>query len=246
MRREDLLLRKSGKVDIMKYLSTTPIEVFPKLLLQAVGKGHNIATTMLLRSQSRESIDPSTRGMLFRSAAEAGHLDIVNTLVHYGMDIGALIDGGTVLGWLFRFRHHRMIEILLKNQRAGARTLLQAAAEGGFIGHVTFLTTNAYDVNEPAAENGGRTALQAAAGAGQMDIVKILLDRCAEINAPAAGEDGQTALQAAAEGGHADIVKLLLKNGAYANAAAGSYKGLEAFEAAKISGNPLIIKLKVL
>lgn len=242
-RREDLLLRKAGKVEIMKYLSTTPVKVFPTLLREAVGKGHNIATTLLLRSQSCKSIDPLTRGILFSSAAKAGHLDVMNTLVHYGMDIGALIGGETVLGWLFRFRNNKMIEILLKNQRAGARTILQAAAEGGFIDYVTFLIDDYYDVNEPAADNGGRTALQAAAGAGHMDIVEILLDRRADINAAAAGENGRTALQAAAEGGHFSIVKLLLKKGAIANAPPGSYKGLEALEAAKICGNPLIIKL---
>jgi hypothetical protein len=242
-RREDLFLRKAGKVDIMKHLSMWEW-VFPDLLRKAVEKGRNLATTMLLQyPRCRELVGPSARGKMFQSAAEAGYLDTMNILVHYRMNINALIDGETVLGWLFKFRHHDMVEILLRNQRVGTRDILQAAAEGGYTDSVLFLLENNFDVNTPAAENGGRTALQAAAGAGKMHIVTILVDRGADINAAAAEEYGRTALQAAAEGGHADIVTLLLKNGADANAAPGSYKGLTALEAANNSRNRKIIRL---
>ncbi|RTQ51742.1 ankyrin repeat domain-containing protein [Hymenobacter gummosus] len=118
-----------------------------------------------------------------------------------------------------------LFKAVMKNDAAGAQTILQAGA----------------DANAPIEVMPGfrTTFLITAATNGNLDIVKALLQHKAQINAKDAGQE--TALIAAASQGHMAIVQYLLQSGADVRAADG--QGATLLAAAKAGGNKDIIAL---
>ena len=147
------------------------------------GHAHLIAITL-----DSELTSQSVLGSGLRSAAEGGHLEIVERLLQANADVNATapIYGDTVLQLAAARGHLEVVE-----------RLLQAKA----------------DVNLHAYNS--KTALQDAAAGGHLEVVERLLQANANVNTTAGKyAGGKTALEAATAGGHREIVERLRAAGA--------------------------------
>ena len=124
---------------------------------------------------------------LLGAAAEHGHLDIVETLLHRGAEPQ----------WVDNY----------------GQTPLLLAAANGHADVVNLLLKAGADIDDMDGDDW--TALLFAADAGYLTIVHTLLDKGADLDQM--GANGDTALMLAADNQHIDIVRLLLNNGASVN-----------------------------
>ncbi|KAJ5928123.1 hypothetical protein N7466_007079 [Penicillium verhagenii] len=123
------------------------------------------------------------------------------------------------------------------------RTVLQAAAGGGYLEVVNRLIKAKADIHEAPAKKYGRTALQAAAEGGHLQVVNILLQQNADVNAAPAKEYGRTALQAAAGGGYLEVVNRLIKAKADIHEAPAKKYGRTALQAAAEGGHLQVVNI---
>lgn len=80
-REQRILIRQNQKADIMRFLPPSARESFPTLLQEAMSKGYDLASSMLVRSQSIQSIHHSVTSELFQKAIEIGHIDTVKAFL---------------------------------------------------------------------------------------------------------------------------------------------------------------------
>ena len=222
----EMILRAKRRVDLERPAQS---EVLEQLVSAALSGNLGVAHRLLLENPWINSIAPRFGKTALQAAAERGHFEVVELLLHNEADVNApvaITEGRTALQAAAGGGHLTIVEILLQKgalvnaSAAGiesGRTALQAAAEGGHLAVVERLLQEKAYVNAPAAITEGRTALQAAAEAGHLAVVRRLLQAKADVNAPPGLGNGTTALQAAAKGGHLEVVDRLLKAGALVN-----------------------------
>lgn len=155
-----------------------------------------------------------THAMSVFSAAAAGQLDVVCTLLDEGAKLDARdSDGRTALHHAAANGHAVVVQSLLER---GARfdtfdegnwSPLHSAAAAGRAEVVAYLIAAGTDIDASAASSGS-TALVLAASKGRTDVVRVLLGKGA--NPLATDASGATALHRAAGKGELAIVELLL------------------------------------
>ncbi|XP_018612889.2 ankyrin repeat domain-containing protein 50 [Scleropages formosus] len=187
-----LLLTRGADLELVDFQGQTP-------LILAARQGHAKVLLALLDWAAQHGLEVARMvnhadnegWTALRSAAWAGHVEMVRML----LDAGAEVDGSDSEG----------------------RTALRAAAWAGHEDVLLTLLNKGAQVDQPDRE--GRTPLVAAAYMGHRDAVEILLDAGAEVDRP--DGDGRTALSvaamcvpSAAGGNRGDVVSLLLERGA--------------------------------
>ncbi|KAL8896568.1 MAG: hypothetical protein Q9207_007647 [Kuettlingeria erythrocarpa] len=219
-------------------------DYLPFLIREAAARGcaNLVEVSLGFKNISQKTLDDG-----LWSAAEGGHLDVVDRLLEAKADINVPPGndrGRTALQAAARGGDLAVVDRLLQAQADvnappgdyNSRTALQAAAEKGYLAVVDRLLQAQADVNAPPGYFGGRTALQAAAEKGHLAVVDRLLQAQADVNAPTGDYAGRTALQAAAEKGHLDVVDRLLEAKADINAPPRNNRGRTALQAAAGGG----------
>jgi ankyrin repeat protein len=153
---------------------------------RALNYGHQEAAIYLLDPGADVNAKNNRGFTPLSSAAQEGHLPLVDLLVLRGADVHLAYNEGA--------------------------TTMTMAAQNGHVEIVKLLVEKGAVVDQP--HNDGSTALaQASLNAyGNLEAVDFLLSGGANINCPYAR--GMPPLHAAAQGGHLKVVKLLVKKGA--------------------------------
>jgi ankyrin repeat protein len=176
----------------------------------AAAESHPKVITELLRQSPSGTFDD---GNALVAAATAGHGEIVEMLLDYGIDhqeVEALLKAAD-LGF------EEIVKILLERgtdlnsvDHDTDKTALHFAAAAGRTSMVKLLLANGSNVTSRDIQ--GRTALFLAAERGDEATLKILTEYGAEIEAR--NDEGKTALFSCAEKGNAAGVDFLLRRGA--------------------------------
>lgn len=129
---------------------------FPRVtaFLAAICTGNVSLVELFVRHGAKVNDFPSGTNLKrtpLQSAAEGGHIEIVQYLIKLGANINA------------------------PAARRGGGTAIQLAAIGGYLGILTILIENGADVDAAASKFDGNTALEAAARYGRTDTVALLL-----------------------------------------------------------------------
>ncbi|KAF2655446.1 ankyrin [Lophiostoma macrostomum CBS 122681] len=210
------LASQVGNVDIVvKLLSTgadpaRPDHADKSAFDYAAAESHPKVITELLRQSPSGIFDD---GNALVAAATAGHGEIVELLLDYGIDhqkVEALLKAAD-LGF------EEIVKILLESgtdlnsvDEDTNKSALHYAAAAGRTSMVKLLLANGSNVTSRDLQ--GRTALFLAAERGDEATLKILTEYGAEIEAR--NDEGKTALFSCAEKGNAAGVDFLLRRGA--------------------------------
>lgn len=164
------------------------------------------------------SDETMTNEQMLRSAAHAGDIEKIKSLLAAGVDVNAKNEehlDETALMEAALNGHSEAVQVLLDagaKNRGGVTALMYAAGKGNSEAVQTLLGAGT-DVN--ARDESGATALMRAAEKGDIAIIKQLLDAGADVNiATGSDGDGMTAIKFAAESGKTDVVQVLQQAGA--------------------------------
>ena len=191
-------------------------------------------------------------GQVVISAAYAGRLDILRSMVEKGADVNAKTDDGhtALMSAAYNGKDDAVNILLDKGADINAAasdgaTALDFAIDQEQKKIITVLEAHGAEAKAPEhvisptatkakskKRSGNATALYIAAQDGQPDNVKALLAQGTYVNAKRS--DGYTALLVAAENGHADVVKILIDQGADVNT--GQDAGATALMGAALKG----------
>jgi ankyrin repeat protein len=217
---KDTVYNTFNEQDVSEPNDSLQQKILNDLLFEAADKGNtdDVLKQLLkgadVNSKTYEGITP------LMYAAQNGHLEVAEILIHNGADVNARpADGVTALIAATRFNHEDVIDTLihygaLMNVKTNdsATALLYASAYGYFI-PVDMLVFYGANVNLSAID--GSSPLIIASLFGNKEIVELLLNKGADIYAK--DSTGWTALHCAVYNSHIDIVKLLLEKGAAVN-----------------------------
>ena len=245
----EMILDAKGRLNLERPLED---EIRPQLVSAALSGNLEVVHRLLQGKPLVNRRAPIFKKTALQAAAERGHVEVVELLLHNEVDVNAPAareSGKTALQAAAGGGHLTIVERLLQKgalvnasaaEIASGRTALQAAAEAGHLAVVERLLQANANVNSAPPLWNGRTALQAAAENGHVEVVDVLLRKNADVNAAGARYQGCTALQAAAKGGHLVIVERLLQAGAAVNAGASEY-GMTALQGAAKGGNLAVV-----
>ena len=183
------------------------------------------------------------KGTPFCKAAEKGHLDMVQLLLHNGAKVDkADKDGNTPLKIAARHGNLDIVRTLISEgadfemANGSGITPLTTAAGSGHLDVVKFLVHSGADVNK--SEKEAPTPLHCAAD-GHLDVVEYLLHRGADVEK--ADRCGGRALFWAAHNCHQDVVQVLLDNEAEIDST--DVGGNNALHQASEGGGTEVVKL---
>ena len=242
------------RLDIVRLLlqSGVRMEAVNRALINAVSRGHEAVTKLLLDHGADVTAEDEDSGTALIASAANGHEAVAKLLLDHGADVASTNDDGRTALLLAAFGGHEGVAKLLLDHGADVastdydgRTALLLAAIGGHEGVAKLLLEHGADVNgvvrrwRACAADNGISALMLAALSGHEAVTKLLLDHGADL--AAAMNDGRTALLLAAFGGHEGVAKLLLDHGADVSAAMNN--GLTALMVAAHLGHEAVTKL---
>eukprot|EP00434_Breviolum_minutum_P033718 symbB.v1.2.029837.t1/scaffold3307.1/size59352/4 len=230
------------RLDILRLLLQSGVRIEARALLNAVSRGHEAATKLLL--DHVEGVPNGLATTLIPRAAQSGNEAVTRHLLDLGANVEAADkDGQTALLISAVNGHEAVTKLLLDHGAdvAGAameygQTALLLAAHGGHEGVAKLLLDHRADV--ASTDNDGVTALIYAAAGGHEAVARALLLHGANVDA--AARTGKTALMNAARGYEA-LTKLLLDHGADVTVAA--HNGVTALGVAAEGGHEAVTKL---
>jgi ankyrin repeat protein len=238
---------EKGHADIVAILlekgadpHATDIKTDRTPLMNAAYQGDQKSVNLLLDKGVNIDTANRTGWTALNSAADQGHIDIVQLLLERKADPNAC---SPLIKALNR-NYSEVAQLLLKqhadpNQAdANGCTPLNMAAMKGHEDAVKQLLKLGADAN--SVRSSRRTALYDAAKNGHTGIIRLLLENGAHINTP--NIDGATPLHQAVFNGHTQTVNLLLERGVNINLATNS-TGNTPFHLAADNGHIDIVKL---
>ncbi|GAB5593481.1 hypothetical protein Unana1_08381, partial [Umbelopsis nana] len=239
-----------GRKEVVSYLMDTGAQFgnsdngIAALLYVAAQAGQADTVEMALSGHhyiTREAVD-SRQVSLFR-AVECGHIEVVNVLLHHGVDIESTNEKGWTA--LHQACYASKMEIVLTLIQQGAdkeakvkengRTSLFLAENDPNI--IMFLIAEGADIQ--ARTHDGATALHYYASIGQVDAIHLLLNYGCSIVSTDHTE--HTALHYAARNNQAEAVKFLLDNGV--DPYIGNHENYTAFHEAAQTGSIEAMKI---
>jgi ankyrin repeat protein len=219
----------SSKEEVIRWASLQGFEMVARLLFAA-------DPALVNTSYSRDYTP-------LHLAAKHGHVNIVDLLLEYGVDVNLPCADDTALCLAISGGHTEAVALLL-DKGAEANALsgyksngIQEASWKGNKEIVELLLDNGAYVDAMPFE--GDTALQKASANGHKEIVELLIGRGADIHAQ--GTFFGTGVQAASINGRKEIVELLIEKGVDVNVQGGYYGN--AIQGASTHGHKEIVEL---
>ncbi|KAF1324383.1 Coiled-coil domain-containing protein 11, partial [Globisporangium splendens] len=248
------LAAKNGHLDMVEYLLREGTMPTPRSerdsakhpLLLAAARGHVDVVRYLLANCGATLRDAESR--LLSTAAECGHLQIVEHALAKGANINATFGKRQTTPLILAARNGHLSVVLhllwsgahIEATNSNGYTALHYAARHGHLNVVNSLLLNGAQVDAVCTAK-QTSPLHLAAQSGHEDVVRCLLSFDANVNAENTGTI--TALHIAAERGHAGVVKELLVHGA--NIEAVSQTDVRPLYIAAYHGHLDVVKLLV-
>ncbi|KAI9655980.1 MAG: hypothetical protein M1821_005041 [Bathelium mastoideum] len=216
--------------------------IFDNAFHAALVGGREDIAVLLLKSGRFQLVDQSEYNAAFRQAAQAGFLNVVQTLEQVYKSIFTISTQSTnrsVLDSVIYKGQLGMLEKLLAMKSARSASLpldaLSKAAFGGHDGMVSSLIKRGLDLE---MEGPFGTPLRAASLMGHESTVRLLVDKGANVNTDSPLGDP---LQAAAMNGHISVTKTLIGGHANVNKVGGFFGN--ALQAAAYRGHLAVVEL---
>lgn len=229
-----------GNLEIVKLLVANGADIdtngpYGTPLFSAAGNGNLDVVKFLIENNANIDLENTENNATpLMVASEAGYFEVIETLLHAGVEVDKHANCGTTALRLASIHGDIKLVKLLIDHKANVNangiygTPLNTAVHSENLEIVRYLIQNKADVNlGDTVEN--LTPLMLAVQIGNFEIIEALLDANAEVNKQA--KSGTSALQLAALDGNINFVKLLVDHDA--NIDANGFLGTPLFSASE-------------
>ena len=204
--------------ELPESIDTVTLKIFNRTLLSLVctaGNCENLKKLLIHGSNPKQETSDKRQPII--TATIAGHVDIIEILISYDVNINCKMKGGwTPLLLAVCYNRFELVEKMIEKFKADpnlpnddGKTPMHIAASNGYNEVLRILLK--YDVDINCKMKGGWTPLLLAVSNNRFGLVNEMIELGADPNLP--NDDGRTPVYIAASKGYSKIINILLKYG---------------------------------